>query len=206
MIKFRTLVTNKKLFLKVMSTKVELKPLKIQKPDIDQREYDFLTLENELQVLLVSDPATDFSAASMNVGVGHFHDPEDVPGIAHFLEHMLFLGTKKYPDESSYQTFIQKHGGGTNAYTDMQNTNYYFSVSKDHLEGALDRFSQFFIAPLLNEEVTDREMKAVHSEHQKNLQNDVWRIFQFIKSKANLEHPFHKFGTGKFRLFNTRFT
>lgn len=206
MIKIRTITTNKKLFLKAMSTKSEFQTIKIHKPDIDDREYELVKLKNDLNVLLVSDKNTDFSAAAMNVGVGHFHDPEEVSGIAHFLEHMLFLGTKKFPDESSYQTFIQKHGGGTNAYTDMQNTNYYFSVGKDHLEGALDRFSQFFISPLLNEEVTEREMKAVHSEHQKNLQNDVWRIFQLMKSKASSEHPFHKFGTGKFSSIHIRFS
>lgn len=52
-----------------------------------------------MKVLLVSDPTTERSAASLSVGVGHMSDPDDVPGLAHFLEHMLFLGTEKYPNE-----------------------------------------------------------------------------------------------------------
>lgn len=54
-----------------------------------------------MRVLLVSDPTTERSAASMSVGVGHMSDPDNVPGLAHFLEHMLFLGTEKYPDAVS---------------------------------------------------------------------------------------------------------
>jgi secreted Zn-dependent insulinase-like peptidase len=71
--------------------------------------------------------------------VGSFADPDGYQGLAHFLEHMLFLGTEKYPDEKEYQAYISRHGGDTNAWTSMENTQYYFSVTADHLEGALDR-------------------------------------------------------------------
>jgi len=47
----------------------------------------------------------------MDVHVGHFSDPDGIPGLAHFCEHMLFLGTKKYPDEASYSNFLSAHGG-----------------------------------------------------------------------------------------------
>lgn len=68
--------------------------------------YRGLELENGMRVLLVSDPATERSAASMSVGVGHMSDPDNIPGLAHFLEHMLFLGTEKYPDAVSGLNFI----------------------------------------------------------------------------------------------------
>ena len=58
---------------------------------------------------------------------------------AHFLEHMLFLGTGKYPDENEYSKFLNHHGGSSNAYTANDHTNYYFDVSPKDLEGALDR-------------------------------------------------------------------
>ena len=45
-----------------------------------------------LQVLLVSDPSTDKAAAAMDVHIGHMSDPSNLPGLAHFCEHMLFLG------------------------------------------------------------------------------------------------------------------
>ena len=91
---------------------------------------------------------------------------------------MLFLGTEKFPDENEYSQYLTLHGGSSNAYTDSDHTNFYFDVSPQHLEGALDRFSQFFLKPLLTESCTDREMKAVNSENEKNLASDAWRAMQ----------------------------
>lgn len=65
-------------------------------------QYRGLVLKNRLQVLLVSDSTADMAAAAMDVAVGHLHDPWDMPGTAHFCEHMLFLGTEKYPSENEY--------------------------------------------------------------------------------------------------------
>lgn len=123
-------------------------------------------------------------------------DPDHIPGLAHFCEHMLFLGTEKYPNENDYSTFLSENGGSSNAATYADATKYYFDVVPDKLEGALDRFAQFFIGPLFTESATDREINAVHSEHEKNLAIDVWRIRQVNKSLANPEHPYSKFGTG----------
>ena len=52
-----------------------------------------------MQVMLISDPTCDYAAAAIDVGVGSASDPDAFPGLAHFLEHMLFLGTQKYPKE-----------------------------------------------------------------------------------------------------------
>lgn len=64
------------------------------------------------------------------------------------------------------------------------------------LYGALDRFAQFFVAPLFLSETLDRELKAVDSENKKNLQSDNWRLSQLNKSLSNPKHPFHHFSTG----------
>lgn len=125
-----------------------------------------------------------------------FADPWEVPGIAHFLEHMLFLGTEKFPDENEYSQYLSLHGGSSNAYTDCDHTNFYFDVTPKHLDGALDRFSQFFLTPLLTESCTDREMKAVNSENEKNLANDFWRAMQLERSLSKPGHSYGKFGTG----------
>lgn len=61
------------------------------------------------------DAETDKAAAAMAVRVGSLSDPEDMQGLAHFLEHMLFLGTAKYPDENEYSKFLNTHGGSSNA-------------------------------------------------------------------------------------------
>jgi insulysin len=99
------------------------------KPSLDNREYRSITLPNNLQVLLVSDSKTDVEAAAVHIKAGHFDDPEHRPGLAHFHEHMIFLGNNKYPGENDFDKFVSKNGGSTNAYTDMEDTNYYFSVA-----------------------------------------------------------------------------
>lgn len=168
----------------------------IGKSQQDNRDFRGLHLANGMKVLLVSDPATDKAAASLTVDVGHMCDPESLPGLAHFCEHMLFLGTVKYPNENAYSTFLAENSGSSNASTYADNTKYYFDVVPAQLENALDRFAQFFIAPLFTESATDREINAVHSEHEKNLATDVWRIRQVNKSLANPTHPYSRFGTG----------
>eukprot|EP00002_Diphylleia_rotans_P025102 TRINITY_DN4963_c0_g4_i10.p1 TRINITY_DN4963_c0_g4~~TRINITY_DN4963_c0_g4_i10.p1 ORF type:complete len:965 (-),score=237.06 TRINITY_DN4963_c0_g4_i10:2105-4999(-) len=168
----------------------------VYKSPLDVHSYRIVNLDNGLVAILASNPKTEKAAASMDVGVGNFCDPENVPGIAHFLEHMLFLGTEKYPSEKEYSDYLSKNGGSCNAWTDIENTNYMFDVGSDHLEGALDRFAQFFISPLFTESATLRELNAVDSEHRKNLLQDYWRLMQLDRTCSNPDHPFHKFGTG----------
>ncbi|OAE32803.1 hypothetical protein AXG93_786s1010 [Marchantia polymorpha subsp. ruderalis] len=168
----------------------------ILKPRSDGRSYRRIVLPNALQVLLISDPDTDKAAGSMDVHVGSFSDPEELPGLAHFLEHMLFFSSEKYPDEDSFFKFLVEHGGQSNAYTAPEHTNFHFEVSADHLVEALDRFAQFFICPLFAADATSREIKAVDSENSKNLTTDVWRMNQLARHLTSKDHPFYKFGTG----------
>ena len=78
----------------------------VVKSEGDQRNYRGLVLGNGLKILLVSDPTTDKAAAALDVNIGHMSDP--ISGLAHFCEHMLFLGTKKYPDENEYNCYLSK--------------------------------------------------------------------------------------------------
>ncbi|XP_054168721.1 insulin-degrading enzyme-like [Oppia nitens] len=162
----------------------------------DKRQYKALILNNGLKVLLISDVETDKSAAALDVNIGSMSDPREVQGLAHFLEHMLFMGTEKYPQENDYQKFISRNGGHTNAYTSGCHTNFHFDVSPNSLNGALDRFAQFFVCPLFTDSATDREMNAVNSEHERNIDDDVWRLSQLEKSLSHPDHDFNKFGTG----------
>ncbi|CAK8675757.1 unnamed protein product [Clavelina lepadiformis] len=168
----------------------------VAKSASDLRNYRGLKLQNGMKIMLVSDSNTDKAAASMDVNVGSMCDPDDLPGLAHFCEHMLFLGTEKYPDENEYSKFINEHAGSSNAYTSGEHTNYYFDIGHDHLKEILDRFSQFFKSPLFDESCTTRELNAVHSEHEKNIMSDGWRLHQLDKSTADPNHKFSRFSTG----------
>ncbi|OAP64900.1 hypothetical protein AYL99_00872 [Fonsecaea erecta] len=194
----------------------------LEKPDLDDRSYRVIELPNKLEALLVHDAETDKASASLNVNVGNFSDEEDMPGMAHAVEHLLFMGTEKYPIENEYSSYLSSNSGHSNAYTAATQTNYFFecaarhesndklangvvngttNVAKDRMSrgplyGALDRFAQFFVKPLFLENTLDRELRAVDSENKKNLQSDGWRLSQLAKSLSNPKHPFHHFSTG----------
>jgi insulysin len=102
------------------------------------------------------------AAASIEVAVGQFEDPVSVPGLAHFCEHMLFLGTAKYPDESSYSAFLAAHGGSSNAYTSSEETNYHFDVQHGYLAEALDRFAQVQIQHQITKHIVIRTINTIH--------------------------------------------
>ncbi|CAD6236516.1 unnamed protein product [Miscanthus lutarioriparius] len=170
----------------------------------DKREYRRVVLANALEILLISDPDTDKAAACMEVEVGSFSDPEGLEGLAHFLEHMLFYASEKYPGEHEYTKYITEHGGSYNAYTSSETTNFFFDVNVDNFEEALDRFAQFFIKPLMSQDAVLREIKAVDSEHKKNLLSDGWRMYQLQKHLASKDHPYHKFSTGSWETLETK--
>ena len=154
----------------------------IRKPECDYRNYRFIQLENRMKCLLVEDSKTQTSAATVYVKSGSLNDPNEAMGLAHFCEHMLFLGTEKYPDESHYAKFLMKNGGSKNAATGEDYTYYFFDVKNEKFGEALDIFSQFFKKPQFTESATDREMNAVDNEFKKNLSNEARRVLQIEKS------------------------
>lgn len=170
--------------------------LEVIKSPNDRADYRALRLDNGLEVLLVHDPRADRAGASMDVSVGSAFDPKDMPGLAHFLEHMLFLGTQRYPDAADYQDYLTRHGGSHNAFTAPRDTNFYFDIAPDAFEGALDRFSQFFISPQFNTEFVDRERHAVDSEYRARIRDDSRRINDATNLAMNPEHPFSGFSVG----------
>ncbi|GAA5879693.1 hypothetical protein JCM8547_008957 [Rhodosporidiobolus lusitaniae] len=169
----------------------------------DDRAYRFITLANGLKALLISDPKTDKAAAALGVQVGHLSDPDDLPGLAHFCEHMLFLGTERFPDEAEYKTYLSRHGGSSNAYTSLAETVYHFDCTPAGLPGALARHAQFFTSPLFDVSCTERELNAVNSEFARNLSLDARRLFQLGKSLSSKESVYRKFGTGSKETLGT---
>jgi len=162
----------------------------------DLKHYQPFTLKNGLRTLLIHNDETEKSAAALAVNVGHFSDPIERQGLAHFLEHMLFLGTEKYPDGSEYQKFISQYGGSNNAWTATEHTCFFFDIHHQHLEAALDRFSQFFTAPLLSEEFVNKERKNIDAEFKLKLKDDIRRLYDVHKETINPAHPFAKFSVG----------
>lgn len=167
----------------------------IQSPQ-DHREYRYYQLANGLKVLLIADAHAKQASAALSVDVGSGDDPKQRQGLAHFLEHMLFLGTKPYPEAGEYQAYISRHGGFNNAFTAYRQTTYHFSIDNQALEGALDRFAPFFISPLFSPKYVARERNAVEAEYRAKIRNDFRRVYAAKKQAFNPQHPHAQFSVG----------
>lgn len=170
--------------------------LKIKTPSFQNRKTIKIRLENGLEAYLVSDPSLKESGAMMAVQTGAWNDPDEHLGMAHFIEHMLFINSEKYPEPDGFFHFVGEHGGGSNAYTCLQRTCYIFSVSNDALSPALDRFGHFFISPKFEADYLEREKNAVNSEWMRQFGHDGWRCQNLERSLSPKSHPMSRFSTG----------
>ncbi|WP_213994781.1 insulinase family protein [Arsukibacterium sp.] len=162
----------------------------------DNRAYQHLTLDNGLTVLLVKDSSAEKSAAALTVNVGHFDDPADYQGMAHFLEHMLFLGSENFPDPGEYQQFISQHAGSHNAWTGTEHSHFYFDIDTPCFQQAIARFADMFCQPLFTDAYVEKERHAIEAEYSLKLKDDSRRIYQVHKETINPAHPFAKFSVG----------
>ncbi|CAH2093913.1 unnamed protein product [Euphydryas editha] len=136
------------------------------------------------------------AACALSVGVGSYSDPPDIQGLAHFVEHMVFMGSEKYPKENEFDSFIKKKGGSDNASTDCEITTFYFEIQEKHLPQAMDIFSQFFVSPLMKKEAMQREREAIQSEFSIASPSESNRKEQLLASLFPAGHPARTFTWG----------
>ena len=162
----------------------------------ETRKFKSGELKNGIKYTIISDKYAEKASMATAVNTGSYFDPENYDGLAHFLEHMLFLGSKKYPKEDYFDATLKKYGGNSNAFTAQNETVYYFNVNDNYLEKVIDIFSHFFIDPLFDKDSVCREINAVNSEHEKNITNDTWIRNQIIKNMSKKKSPINRFSTG----------
>lgn len=168
----------------------------IEVPKNETRKFIGKELDNGIKYVNIEDKSMEKSFLIVSVNVGSIAENLEFQGLAHFLEHMLFLGSKKYPEESYFDEFVSKNGGYSNAYTDTYQTVYYFSVLDNSFEKSMDIFSRFFIDPLFDKNSVDREINAIESEHNKNIQSDIWRLSYLTDIISKEGSMINKFSTG----------
>ncbi len=122
------------------------------------------TLKNGLPVMMVETDSFPSCTALLLVGAGSRYETPANNGIAHFFEHMVFKGTKKYPDAFTIAATIEGMGGVCNAFTDKDHTGYWIKAPSQHLETMLSILSQMITAPLLPEEEIEREKGVIIEE------------------------------------------
>ena len=168
----------------------------IRKSEKDNRQYQAIRLDNGMVVMLVSDPQAVKSLSALVLPVGSLEDPDDHLGLAHYLEHMTLMGSKKYPQPDSLTEYLKMHGGSHNASTAPYRTAFYLEVENDALDGAVDRLADAIAAPTLAKVYADRERNAVNAELTMARARDGMRMAQVSAETLNPAHPGSRFSGG----------
>lgn len=162
--------------------------LRILTPALASRTSVKLRLANGLRLYLISDPGATQSSAAVGVRAGAWQEPAEAPGLAHFLEHMLFMGSAAYPQEDGFSRYLATYNGSANATTGLDRTVYMMQLATDGLPGGLERLADFFVDPLLRTEALARERMAIDQELRGAASFDTHRE-QMVR--ARLSHPGH---------------
>ncbi len=123
-----------------------------------------LTLANGLNVVLCHAPRFKRCAASLRVAAGSHDVPAAWPGLAHFLEHLFFLGTKRFADDEKLMTFVQRHGGQINASTRERTTDFFFELPPASFAQGLERLCDMLAHPCMTLPDQLREREVLHAE------------------------------------------
>ncbi len=122
------------------------------------------TLENGLRIITVPQKGTQAVTVLVLVGTGSKYEKKQIKGISHFLEHMLFKGTKKRPNTTAIAETLDKVGGIYNAFTGEEYTGFFAKVDANHFDLALDWVSDIFLNSKLNAQQIKREKGVILEE------------------------------------------
>lgn len=161
-----------------------------------------IILPNGMRAMLCHTPSATESFVSMSVRAGHFYDPNDCQGLAHLLEHMLFMGSRHLPKPNAINHFIEQHGGSLNAWTGTEYANYHYHCSSDAIAQTLPAFADMLRQPLFEEDALKKEINNIHSEFEFKKKDDLRRLYQIHKETCNPSHPFAKFSVGNSDTFS----
>lgn len=154
------------------------------------------TLANGLRVSLHHVPRLKRCAATLRVSAGSHDVPLAWPGLAHFLEHLLFLGTERFPAEQGLMAYVQRHGGQVNASTGERHTDFFFELPSADFAAGLERLADMLAHPRMSQEDQLREREVLHAEFIA-WSRDAAAQRQFaLLDGLSAEHPLRAFHAG----------
>lgn len=177
---------------------------KVHQSERDDRQYEVIELNNKMRVLLVSDPKATKSLGSIALPVGSLYDPVLQQGLAHYTEHMVLMGSKKYPQPSSFTEFLSRHAGNYNATTSGNRTAFFFEVENGVINTALDYLADAIAEPIFDPKFADKERNAVSSEMTMYRSSDGFRIQQVDSETINPNHPAAQFSGGNLETLSDK--
>ena len=146
-------------------------------------KYNKTTLKNGLNIITSRRPETETVSLGIWVNTGSAYETKDVNGISHFIEHMVFKGTKKR-DALAISEDIENVGGQTNAYTSREFTAFYAKMLKSDVELAIDVIADFITSPTFDAEEMKKEKEVVVQEIKQSIDTPDDAIFDYFQEKA----------------------
>lgn len=122
------------------------------------------TLPGGLKLLVEELPHTHSVSIGCFVGVGSGHERRPICGVSHFIEHMLFKGSERYPTPKLISDTIEGVGGSIDAYTGFESTVYYAKVADIHFDRALDVLADMLIRPRFDPKDVEKERRVILEE------------------------------------------
>lgn len=149
------------------------------------------TLSNGLTVVVMPNDRIPAVTHMLIVKAGAADDPYGKTGLAHYLEHLMFTGSKHYA-EGVYDQTITRFGGDQNAYTTKDYTAYYATVAKEHLPTVMAMEADRFLSPLFEPAKTDRERRVITEERNQRIDTKpATQLVEQLTALTFLNHPYH---------------
>lgn len=146
--------------------------------------YKLKTLSNGLTLITINLPHLDSVTTLISVGAGSRYETKKINGISHFLEHMFFKGSRKFPTAEIISTLVDGIGAINNAATDKEVTFYWIKSATRHIELSSDVLSSMLKESLLAEEEVEKEKGVIIEElrmYRDNLTRYVWELYERLQ-------------------------
>lgn len=153
--------------------------------------YQKTQLPNGLRVISHNIKDRDSVALGLWIGVGGRYESDRIKGAAHFLEHMLFKGSKKYAC-AEIKKNVEGVGGTLNAFTSEEQTCYYAKIPAQHFEKTFDTLADMVVAPLLKERDLEKERTVILEEIKMYHDIPQYYVMELLDNLLWPNHPLGK--------------
>jgi zinc protease len=159
------------------------------KSAVPVKEY---TLTNGLKIVVMPNSRVPAVTHILYVKAGGADDPADKPGLAHFVEHMMFTGTKTNP-EGVFERTITRLGGSQNAFTSYDYTAYHATLAANHLDTLMKLEADRMTGLQFTEERAARERKVIAEERGTRVDNQATtQLYEQMNAVQFLVHPYRQ--------------
>ena len=139
-------------------------------------------LKNGVRTILVPLPSTKAATILVLFRVGSRYETPNTNGIAHFVEHMMFKGTKKRPTTLDISQALDRYGAEYNAFTSKDYTGYYIKIDRDKLGEAMDILFDMLLHSKLDAKEVDKERKVIFEEIKMHDENPLMHVDDMFES------------------------